>query len=202
VGKPHLKELVARAMTDPSFLHQLLFSPHTATAGFTLSDIERQVLTAHSPEDLLGLAVRGSAEFACTPATCESTCQLTCTGTLNLGNRLAPPQVPALQQVVARARSDPQFFARLQADPEAALAGIELTPADRATLGANTAERLMGVLVARPSAGCGSQGTCGSTCAETCSHTCSGGYTMSCGDTCAHTCNYTAGRVLVVPLQA
>ncbi len=77
----------------------------------------------------------------------------------------------AMRRLVDRVRDDPRFLAALLADPARAAKEYDLTDAERAAIGANTAGRLseMGEALR---AGCGSQGTtCTSTCTATCTVT-------------------------------
>ena len=136
--------------------------------------------------------------ISCSLNTCQvtCTCTLTCSGDLTALNDGAVTEKPAtgIQQVIDKARHDPSFFGTLRTDPDTALSGLALTPAERAAISANTPEKLLSLVIGTEVAGAG----CDQTCGYTCANTCSGGYTMSCGGTCNYTCDYTAGIQLWV----
>jgi hypothetical protein len=187
-------ELIARAQADPSFVQRLVLDPVSATEEIDLTDRERAILAARTPEELLGLAVTGGAALACDPATCAVTYPSPhapvdeCDGTLAValpGEALSE----AARSVVEEARRDPSFFKRLEADPDGTLDAMEIPLEERTVFVANLPEQLLGLLIGSAGRASG----CDETCGFTCSGTCSGGYTMSCGATCNYTCDYTAG---------
>jgi hypothetical protein len=74
-------------------------------------------------------------------------------------------------EVVERAKKDPQFLWALVFNPAEATKGLRLTDQERAFIAANTPERLIGGILGVAVAGCGSNPTCDSTCTATCTVT-------------------------------
>lgn len=192
--KPSITRLVERAVSEPDFLHQLMFSPDSVIAEFSLTLDEQKAITAHSPEDLFGLVVQGGEQLECVPNTCQATCEYTRIRDQGDASDAVviykQPLSSGLNQLIERARTDAIFFATLADNPQVALQDIPLAPHERAAITANTSERLLGVMLDATFA---VRSGCGDTCGYTCDLTCSGGYTMSCGGTCNYTCDYTAG---------
>ncbi len=107
-----------------------------------------------------------------------------------------PKRSKALQEVIDRARSDPEFFHQLVFDPDAAMENVPRDNALRAAIYGIGGETVFAVLLGASRAlveidDC--TGTCGSaSCTNTCGdRSCGGTCGSSCGDTCSHSCTDT-----------
>jgi hypothetical protein len=105
-----------------------------------------------------------------------------------------------LEQVLARARKDPEFFHNLVFNPEAVMAEVPKDRALRAAIyGLGGDELLTALLGGREqlilSTGC--TATCtGDSCTSTCgARSCEGTCASSCNDTCHSSCGKTTGIV-------
>jgi hypothetical protein len=75
-----------------------------------------------------------------------------------------------VQEIVERARTDPQFLHNLVFNPTETAKGLRLTEEERQAIASSTPERLIGAVVSTLR-GCGSTGTCVETCKQTCTVT-------------------------------
>ena len=107
----------------------------------------------------------------------------------------------ALEQVLARARKDPEFFHKLVFNPESAMADLPRDRALRAAVYGLGGDELLTALLGGGdrvilSGGCTSTCT-GDSCTSTCgARSCDGTCASSCDDTCHSSCGRTTGIVV------